>query len=314
MSVKRGAAAGDIYGALKNEIDAARDQFMHTFLRGPPRWSITSIWRFCAASPMRTTVCWGGIIRGPWFEKASQNRVDSAVGRRRLGGRTDAVGTGAGNQCLQRPGFHRRHFPSARRPKRHGAVRLCDLSSGLFGSSDGDVDGALALLTAWRANPIDSSPLLGKIDLLYARTLLDKRDPALSAKALSALQTDYKLLPQPDGDFALGLAFEALGEQPQAALSYEKAFYSYPMPTLRHRLRQRSNGCVVLSAKTSPRPPRASSWIAATSGWMRNSTSKRGRNIRPLPRPCPARRKTKRRSASARATIWPATSIRLSAT
>ncbi len=92
----------------------------------------------------------------------------------------------------------------------------------------GDVDGALALLTAWRANPIDSSPLLGKIDLLYARTLLDKRDPALSAKALSALQTDYKLLPQPDGDFALGLAFEALGEQPQAALSYEKAFYSYP--------------------------------------------------------------------------------------
>lgn len=34
--LKRGAAAGDIYGALKNEIDAARDQFMHTFLSRTP--------------------------------------------------------------------------------------------------------------------------------------------------------------------------------------------------------------------------------------------------------------------------------------
>ncbi len=92
----------------------------------------------------------------------------------------------------------------------------------------GDVDGALALLNAYRAKPIDSSPLAGKISLLYGRTLLDKRDPALSAKALSVLQDAYKILPQPDGDFALGLAYEALGEQPQAALSYEKAFYEYP--------------------------------------------------------------------------------------
>jgi soluble lytic murein transglycosylase len=92
----------------------------------------------------------------------------------------------------------------------------------------GDVDGALSVLNAYRAKPIDSSPLTGKISLLYGRTLLDKRDPELSAKALSALQSDYKILPQPDGDFALGLAFEALGEQPQAALSYERAFYEYP--------------------------------------------------------------------------------------
>lgn len=92
----------------------------------------------------------------------------------------------------------------------------------------GDVDGALALLSAYRANPIDSSPLAGKIGLVYARALLDKRDPDAAAKALSVLQNDYKILPQPDGDFALGLAYEALGEQPQAALSYERAFYEYP--------------------------------------------------------------------------------------
>jgi soluble lytic murein transglycosylase len=92
----------------------------------------------------------------------------------------------------------------------------------------GDIDGALALLSAYRANPIDSSPLVGKISLLYGRALLDKRDPDAAAKALSVLQNDYKILPQPDGDFALGLAYEALGEQPQAALSYERVFYEYP--------------------------------------------------------------------------------------
>jgi len=92
----------------------------------------------------------------------------------------------------------------------------------------GDVDGALALLSAYRANPIDSSPLVGKISLVYGRALLDKRDPDDAAKALSVLQSDYKILPQPDGDFALGLAYEALGEQPQGALSYERVFYEYP--------------------------------------------------------------------------------------
>lgn len=92
----------------------------------------------------------------------------------------------------------------------------------------GDPDGALALLTAYRANPVPSSPLTGKIDLLYGRTLLDKRDPGLSAKALNALQSDYKALPQPDGDFALGLAYEAAGQQAQAALAYERVFYAFP--------------------------------------------------------------------------------------
>src|SRR6185312_1125427 len=92
----------------------------------------------------------------------------------------------------------------------------------------GDVDGALALLTAYRANPIPSSPLAGKISLLYGRTLLDKRTPDAAVKALGVLQTDYSTLPQPDGDFALGLAYEALAEKGQAALSYERAFYLFP--------------------------------------------------------------------------------------
>ena len=92
----------------------------------------------------------------------------------------------------------------------------------------GDVDGALAALAAYRANPVQSSPLAGKISLLYGRALLDKRGPESSSKALSVLQNDYKILPQPDGDFALGLAYDALGEQPQAAVSYERVYYAYP--------------------------------------------------------------------------------------
>ena len=92
----------------------------------------------------------------------------------------------------------------------------------------GDVDGAVSLLNTYRANPIEASPLGGKISLLYGRALLDKRDPESSSKALNVLQSDYKKPPQPDGDFALGLAFEALGEQQQASLSYQSAYYGYP--------------------------------------------------------------------------------------
>ncbi len=92
----------------------------------------------------------------------------------------------------------------------------------------GDVDGALGVLTAYRAKPIESSPLAGKITLLYSRALLDKRDPDKSMSALGVLQSAYKTLPQPDGDFALGLAYEALGEKAQAALSYQRVYYEYP--------------------------------------------------------------------------------------
>jgi len=92
----------------------------------------------------------------------------------------------------------------------------------------GDVDGALSVLTAYRANPLEASPLAGKISLLYGRALLDKRDPESSSKALNVLQSVYKILPQPDADFALGLAYEALGERQQAALSYERVYYLYP--------------------------------------------------------------------------------------
>jgi len=92
----------------------------------------------------------------------------------------------------------------------------------------GDVDAASRDLAAYRANPVASSPLAGKIGLLQARALLEQRQPAAATTALQALQKDYKVLPQPDGDFALAMAYEALGEKPQAALAYVKVYYGYP--------------------------------------------------------------------------------------
>ena len=92
----------------------------------------------------------------------------------------------------------------------------------------GDAASAVDELTRYRANPVSASPLAGKITVVQARALLDRRQPAWNAKALEILQTDYKLLPQPDGDFAMGLAYEAQNEPQQAALTYQRVFYSYP--------------------------------------------------------------------------------------
>jgi soluble lytic murein transglycosylase len=92
----------------------------------------------------------------------------------------------------------------------------------------GDYDNAISLLAAYRESPIPSSPLAGKISLLYARVVLDKRDPSAAARALAILESDHKLLPQPDGDFALALAYEATGEKPQAATAFEQVYYTWP--------------------------------------------------------------------------------------
>jgi soluble lytic murein transglycosylase len=91
-------------------------------------------------------------------------------------------------------------------------------------------DGAAAArdLAVYRSNPIMSSPLAGKIALLQARALLLQHQPASATAALQALQKDYKALPQPDGDFTLATAYEALDEKPQAALAYVKVYYDYP--------------------------------------------------------------------------------------
>lgn len=92
----------------------------------------------------------------------------------------------------------------------------------------GDIDGAIRDLTAYRENPVPGSPFAGKISLQLAKSLLEKRQPAQTVQATHILENDYKILPQPDGDFVLAMAYEAQGEAPQAALVYQRVYYSYP--------------------------------------------------------------------------------------
>ncbi len=149
--------------------------------------------------------------------------------------------------------------------------KLADYASYYLGYSQlltGDVDGALSTLNAYRANPVASSPLAGKIDVVYGRALLDKRDPQSTSKALNILQADYKLLPQPDGDFALGLAYEAQGEQQQAALSYQRVYYSWPNTDLAAQSATALDRLRLALGKDFPSPPaaqqleRAEKWMA----------------------------------------------------
>ncbi len=152
--------------------------------------------------------------------------------------------------------------------------KLSDYADYYLGYSQlltGDVDGALSTLNAYRANPVASSPLTGKIDVIYARALLDKREPQSTSKALNILQTDYKLLPQPDGDFALGLAYEAQGEQQQAGLSYQRVYYSWPNTDLAAQSAMAVDRLRLALGKDFPSPPaaqqleRAEKWLAVKS-------------------------------------------------
>lgn len=109
--------------------------------------------------------------------------------------------------------------------------KLADYIAYHLGSAElqaSDFEGAVRDLNAYRAHPVVSSPLAGKISLLHARALLDLRLPASNSRALEILQTDYKLLPQPDGDFSLGMAYEATGEKLQAAVTYQKVYFGSP--------------------------------------------------------------------------------------
>ncbi len=109
--------------------------------------------------------------------------------------------------------------------------KLADYVSYYLASSElqtSDFDGAVRDLNAYRAHPTPSSPLAGKLSLLHARALLDQKQAASNTKALEILQADYKLLPQPDGDFTLGMAYEASGEKLQAAVTYQKVYFGSP--------------------------------------------------------------------------------------
>lgn len=95
-------------------------------------------------------------------------------------------------------------------------------------------ESAVKVLEAYGANPVASSPLAGRIFLLQAKALMGQNgvSPATIAKARNILQSNYALLPQPDGDFALAQAFEQTGFPKQAADYYGQVYYGKPASDL----------------------------------------------------------------------------------
>jgi len=80
-----------------------------------------------------------------------------------------------------------------------------------------------ALEPVWNC-PI-GSPLAGKAALLGARAHLESGN---SQEAVKLLKTRWEELPQPDGEFLLGSAWEAAGQPARAAVAYQRVYYGYP--------------------------------------------------------------------------------------
>ncbi len=187
---------------------------------------------------MMTIACWGRNIRGQWSEPnmVSPMRIKSlwltcSLMLWPVGVWADTAVTQLG-QGLNSYNVHDYSGAVQQLRTLPGQIpRLSDYIAWHLASAElqtGDTDGAVRDLEAYRTHPVSTSPLAVKIALLYARALLDKRQPPSNALALETLQSDYRMLPQPDGDFTLAMAYEAQGEKLQAALAYVKVYYSYP--------------------------------------------------------------------------------------
>ena len=177
-------------------------------------------------------LCWARVIPGRWFD-AVRFIAFCCVAATAFAAEAVPV-----NESLNRLGrgiaaYNSRDYNGAVQALRGGTRidKIGDYFVYYLAASQqltGDFDGASSVLAGYRESPVSSSPLAGKISLLQGRVLLDKREPPASAKALEILSADYKILPQPDGDYALAMAYEALGEKPQSAVTYERVYYGYP--------------------------------------------------------------------------------------
>lgn len=91
----------------------------------------------------------------------------------------------------------------------------------------GSPDAAARTLDAYRARPVEASPLAGRIAVVHARALINLKQAASYAKAIEVLKST-PTLPQPEGVYILGTAYEATGDHLNALFCYRKAFYGYP--------------------------------------------------------------------------------------
>ncbi len=132
-------------------------------------------------------------------------------------------------------------------------------------------DTAAQGLAKYLANPVEASPLAGRINLLYAKALIGQHGstPAMAAHARQILQDNYRLIPQPDGDFALAQAFDATGFPRQAVTYYQRVYFGHPSADLAEKASNELNRLrASLAADYVPATgrqqlDRAAAWIKA---------------------------------------------------
>jgi soluble lytic murein transglycosylase len=132
-------------------------------------------------------------------------------------------------------------------------------------------DDAIRALGKYLIDPVDGSPLAGRLNLLYAKALLGQPTPtpADAIKARQILEVQAPLLPQPEGDFTLAQALEATGFPHQAAVMYQRVYFLFPATEAADKAAAAAAKLRVSLGSDYPEAPgrlrlqRGDAWIAA---------------------------------------------------
>lgn len=115
------------------------------------------------------------------------------------------------------------------------------------------------------------SPLLAKAAIIEAQSMTKLKAP--DAEALKAtvkvLRDAYPSLPQPEGDFALAVTLDALGEEAEAATFYQRVYFLRPATQAAALSSAAMERLKAVLGQSYPQPPgyqlleRGQQWIAA---------------------------------------------------
>jgi soluble lytic murein transglycosylase len=215
-------------------------------------WWIIFTWSWCARWPKTILPGWGENILGDWYKgalcvvlaAAALAQTPESLGRAYRESPTPARGktlerfaathkdaNGALAQLtLGVVSFEQKRFPDAIRNLTAAQSRLpklADYTAYYLAAADAETqdnagsarEAAIVPTVALR------SPFAAKSVVLRARGLAASGS---AQEAVRMLRERYVDLPQPDGDLALAIAYEAARDLPHAAQYYQRVYYEYP--------------------------------------------------------------------------------------
>jgi soluble lytic murein transglycosylase len=169
---------------------------------------------------MTMNVCWVAITRARWFSFLAIPALALAADPQ-----TARLGRGVNAYDLH-------DFSAATQTLRGLQIpKLPDYTSYYLGWSEllnGSPEAAVRVFEAYRAKPVEESPLAGKIVVAHARSLINLKQAGSAQRAIEILKSAPSL-PQPEALFVLGTAYEAAGDRLNALFCYRKAYYGYPV-------------------------------------------------------------------------------------